>query len=668
MPAAGATSAQQSQQQQQQRHDPRPTAGDGAAARRNGSDGNGSGGRSPAPASLSASARPFTPGTEPCPPVAASPTEAAPSPSRRPPPPPQQQQQPTVVLPSRAKAAAKAAEEEKRRKAEAEAAAAAEKALREAEAAEEAERLQKREADAVAAAAAAAAAAATEAVRAAAEAAATAKAERKAEKARAKAAKKEEERGSGKRDPPAATPAPPPPPPPPPAATSEERWELCDCAALELALRSGPANPLGPPGAVHGPARALVHALRCCPPGAPLASLAQRCAQALAGAVLGCGPSAPAPLLYWWSNAAALRAALSLRCVWEAAEEPPAALSAWLQAACARVEGAACARAAGAAWDLACAPACAKPPAPPQRGHSVDDALAAHWLGALEGAERALAGGGAAAGAAAADGGTGTFPQLPPQALALLLSRLDVALFNALLRAPGGSASGGDGSSSDGSDPVSQRAAVPGGGAVTFAAGVAIKLAVQALSGWAAQRRVPGSGGKGGKSGGGGGGGGGGATCFPLMRCAADVLMMPKGALADAGVRRDVAGALTPRLLRQLLGRFTPDDSAPEAVPQTLLAALDSEARKESRKASSRGSDGSGGPSLAPLAPLPYAPVDASALGCEWLDYDGFPLDEQGLVVAADPLAALTGAEATQAAPGATPDLRFRALRQAWGV
>jgi hypothetical protein len=241
----------------------------------------------------------------------------------------------------------------------------------------------------------------------------------------------------------------------------------------------------------------------------------------------------------------------------------------------------------------------------------------------------------------------GTFSGLPVAAFTHVLCRLDATLFNALLR-PGDTAL-------PAGDAVTVKAAIPGGGGVTFNTGVAIKLAVERLTAWAVAHKVPPA------------SGGAKGPHFPLLKAAGDVLMMPKSALLDASVRADVASALSPALLRALLARFTPDDSAPEAAPAALLNALDADSKskavsKEERKAAKN--------PAAVASPPPYVAPEAAALGVEWLDYDGFPLNEDGLTAVADPMRALLGGDATQLPPGAPSDVdsRFGALRQSWGV
>lgn len=238
-----------------------------------------------------------------------------------------------------------------------------------------------------------------------------------------------------------------------------------------------------------------------------------------------------------------------------------------------------------------------------------------------------------------------------------MLNRLDVALLNALLADPGAKGVPA------GADAITARGAAPGGGSATFGAGVAVKMLCQRLASWAQQRRLsppPGT----------PRGPGGEAGFFPLLRAAADVLMMPKASLSAADVRADVAGALPPAALRALLSRFAPDADSPEGVPPALLAAL--EAAAPAGKAAKR-------PGAVLLLPpqTQHAPVAAASCGVDWLDFEGFPLDEDGLNAAMAPLAVLLGRGAGGAPPGFDPagppgaaaeEARFTALRAAWGV
>jgi len=352
-------------------------------------------------------------------------------------------------------------------------------------------------------------------------------------------------------------------------------------------------------------------------------------AQALASAVL-CAPDAGC-CVYWWSNAAALRSALSLRLVWDGGEPggapPPEPTVAWLQAALVRVEAAACGRAAEAAWAAALAPRARAPPPPPPRkagAGAAEEAWAAHWLGGLEAAEAAL-GGGAECGAM----------PLQPQALSRLLARLDAALFNSLLRPA--AAWPGPGS---GPDPLSARAAAPGGGDCGAAAAAAARALCARAAAWAASRLPAAA-----------------AAPLPLLAAAAEVLTAP-----------GEGSTLAAPQLRALLARLAAE-GPPGVIPPAALEAAEAAARAEGRSAG-REARRAARAGLAGLPAFEYAPPDAAALGADWLSHDGFPLDQAGLEAVEDPLAALEGAPAgsTAAAEGAEADARFAALRAAWGV
>lgn len=282
--------------------------------------------------------------------------------------------------------------------------------------------------------------------------------------------------------------------------------------------------------------------------------------------------------------------------------------------------------------------------------------MATHWVNALDAAERALTGVTGAAGEAP----LGILPAVTAAVLQALLVRLDTALGNAVALGP-------DAAAAAGVVDVPGRPACPGAGAASFAAGGGAKLLATRVGAWAAARSLvpppgepPGPGGD---------------ACFmPRLRACGDVLVMPKGALSDAGMRHDVAAALPPATLHALLARFTPDGDAPDPVPAALLASLAPPPAKASRSAAKTARRAA----AAAAMPLPAAaaptPPEAQALGTAWLEAEGFPLDEAGLAVTAAPLAALLAAALPPGfdpagPPGASePEPRFQGLRDAWGV
>lgn len=169
---------------------------------------------------------------------------------------------------------------------------------------------------------------------------------------------------------------------------------------------------------------------------------------------------------------------------------------------------------------------------------------AAHWAAAAAAVRNAFCP------ARAAGATCGCLPHLGHQVLQECLQRLDVALFNALLRGP---RPPGDPSGSDDpvADPLSDEAAMrllPGALApCSFGSGMRLKMFVGDLTdaletahhAWLASggRQLNGDT----------------PRPFPFVRSAADVLMMPKDGLQDPSVRADVrprAPALSPYAAR----------------------------------------------------------------------------------------------------------------------
>jgi len=237
--------------------------------------------------------------------------------------------------------------------------------------------------------------------------------------------------------------------------------------------------------------------------------------------------------------------------------------------------------------------------------------------------------------------------------LSQLLRRIDGAMFNALLRAPEGWAKAAPGGGFADADPITCRAALPGGGEASFGAAQSVKLLLDRLCSWAAKRKVADA-----------------AACFPLLRAAANVLMVPKPTLEAASERAAVSAPLSPLLLRLLLLRFSPDADCPDAVPPALIAQLEAEAKAEARRAAAAGgkeAKRAAKLALAPAGGAPYAPPDAASLGLAWLDADGFPLDGEGLARSEEPMGALPGGAGAPCA-GAEADCRFAELRRVWAV
>ena len=129
-------------------------------------------------------------------------------------------------------------------------------------------------------------------------------------------------------------------------------------------------------------------------------------------------------------------------------------------------------------------------------------------------------------------------------------------------------AGGGVGTTGGGVIPQLDEASLPfAKGVLTFGGGMSVKMTVTRLQQWAAGQPLLGGGASGADAGLAGAGttgavgaavgaGAGPGPLFPLLRAAADLLMMPKEMLVDRAVRLDVGAALSMRSVLHILERF----------------------------------------------------------------------------------------------------------------
>ena len=100
---------------------------------------------------------------------------------------------------------------------------------------------------------------------------------------------------------------------------------------------------------------------------------------------------------------------------------------------------------------------------------------------------------------------------------------------------------------------------IPGGGALTFAAGAELKRAISALVSAAKELNIAGTP----------------ETIIPKLRATADVCMIPKDALVDCKLRADIVGGkITAKELAAVVSRFRPDDFAPQPVDPDVISAV----------------------------------------------------------------------------------------------
>ncbi|KAM7524550.1 hypothetical protein LguiA_014452 [Lonicera macranthoides] len=71
--------------------------------------------------------------------------------------------------------------------------------------------------------------------------------------------------------------------------------------------------------------------------------------------------------------------------------------------------------------------------------------------------------------------------------------------------------------------------------------------------------------------------------CFNLLNALSDLLMLPKDLLMDRSIRAEVCPSISLPLLKRILCNFTPDEFCPDPVPGTVLEAVNAECIIERR-------------------------------------------------------------------------------------
>ncbi|KAF8395871.1 hypothetical protein HHK36_019826 [Tetracentron sinense] len=95
---------------------------------------------------------------------------------------------------------------------------------------------------------------------------------------------------------------------------------------------------------------------------------------------------------------------------------------------------------------------------------------------------------------------------------------------------------------------------------------------------------------------------------FRLLNALSDLLMLPKDMLMDPFIRKEVCPSIGLPLIKRILCNFTPDDFCPDPVPGAVLEALNAESVVEQRL--SHGDSSNSFPCNA--APIAYAPPSAA--------------------------------------------------------
>ncbi|XP_028787240.1 uncharacterized protein LOC114743214 isoform X1 [Neltuma alba] len=176
----------------------------------------------------------------------------------------------------------------------------------------------------------------------------------------------------------------------------------------------------------------------------------------------------------------------------------------------------------------------------------------------------------------------GCLPVLARMVMEQCIGRLDVAMFNAILRE-----SVHEIPTDPVSDPIVDSKVLPiPAGDLSFGSGAQLKNSVGNWSRWLTDmfgmdaetcapedencehdRR----------------GGDGEPQSFPLLNDLSDLLMLPKDMLMDRHVRQEVCPSISLPLVKRILCNFTPDEFCPDPVPGAVLEALNAEFIAERR-------------------------------------------------------------------------------------
>lgn len=154
-----------------------------------------------------------------------------------------------------------------------------------------------------------------------------------------------------------------------------------------------------------------------------------------------------------------------------------------------------------------------------------------------------------------------------------LVDRLDVAMFNAILRE-----SAEEMPTDPVSDPITDSKVLPiPAGKSSFGGGAQLKNAIGNWSRWLTDLfgieddlpvdyniivddKRPKS-----------------FKAFRLLHALSDLMMLPFGMLADDSIRKEVCPTFDPTLIKRVFSNFVPDEFCPDPIPQNIIDSLDSE-------------------------------------------------------------------------------------------
>lgn len=205
----------------------------------------------------------------------------------------------------------------------------------------------------------------------------------------------------------------------------------------------------------------------------------------------------------------------------------------------------------------------------------------------------------------------GCLPVLAKLIMEQCVARLDVAMFNAILRE-----SADEIPTDPVSDPISDAKVLPiPAGKSSFGAGAQLKNAIGNWSRWltdlfgmdeddAPEDEIDDDDRENHKN-------DSSFKSFYLLKSLSDLMMLPKDMLLSESIRKEVCPAFDSQLIKRVLENFAPDEFCPDPIPDALFEALDSE------DALGGGGEGEGSimnfPCAAPA--VVYSPPPASSLG-----------------------------------------------------
>ncbi|KAL3533861.1 hypothetical protein ACH5RR_007382 [Cinchona calisaya] len=189
----------------------------------------------------------------------------------------------------------------------------------------------------------------------------------------------------------------------------------------------------------------------------------------------------------------------------------------------------------------------------------------------------------------------GCLPVLARKVMEQCLARLDVAMFNAILRE-----SEHEIPTDPVSDPIVDSKVLPiPAGDLSFGSGAQLKNSVGNWSRWLSDLFGMKDDQKSSEEDGEGVGDE--PKCFNLLSTLSDLLMLPKDMLMDRTIRMEVCPQISLPLVKRILCNFTPDEFCPDPVPGAVLEALNAECIIERRL-----SGDSAGSFPYPAAPVIY--------------------------------------------------------------